>query len=51
MPCAPFFGTENATVLTSVVSQDPTYVYFHVDEPTMRTALLEICADKLPTPV
>ena len=42
--------TANATTLTTVVSQDPMYVYFDVDEPTMRTALRKLFAGELPPP-
>ena len=42
--------TENTTTLTTVVSQDPVYVYFNVDEPTMRNALRKLYAGELPTP-
>ncbi|MGI9475037.1 MAG: efflux RND transporter periplasmic adaptor subunit [Rubripirellula sp.] len=42
--------TENTTTLTSVVSQDPMYVYFNVDEPTIRDALRKLMAGQLPTP-
>ena len=42
--------TENVTTLTTVVSQDPIYVYFSVDESTMRTLLRQLFAGDLPTP-
>lgn len=42
--------TENTTTLTTVVSQDPMYVYFNVDEPTMRDTLRKLMAGELPTP-
>lgn len=42
--------TENVTTLTTVVSQDPMYVYFNVDEPTMRTSLRRLFEGELPTP-
>lgn len=42
--------TENTTTLTTVVSQDPMYVYFNVDEPTIRNALRKLMAGELPTP-
>ena len=40
--------TENTTTLTTVVSQDPIYVYFNVDEPTIRAALRKLIGGKLP---
>lgn len=43
--------TENTTTLTTVVSQDPMYVYFNVDEPTIRDTLRKLMAGELPTPV
>lgn len=40
--------TENATTLTTVVSQDPIYVYFNIDERTMLEALRQLYAGKMP---
>ncbi len=40
--------TENVTTLTTVVSQDPMYVYFNIDEQTMLTALRNLYSGKLP---
>lgn len=40
--------TQNATVLTTVVSQDPMYVYFNIDEQTMLTALRNLYSGTLP---
>lgn len=40
--------TENATTLTTVVSQDPIYVYFNIDEKNMLDALRRIYAGKMP---
>ena len=43
--------TENVTTLTTVVSQDPMYVYFNVDEPTMRRLLRKLFSGSVPTPL
>ena len=40
--------TENATTLTTVVSQDPIYVYFNIDERTMLDALRRLYAGQMP---
>jgi membrane fusion protein, multidrug efflux system len=40
--------TQNVTPLTTVVSQDPMYVYFNIDEQTMLKALRNLYNDKLP---
>ena len=40
--------TENATTLTTVVSQDPIYVYFNIDERTMLEALRRLYAGQMP---
>lgn len=40
--------TQNVTPLTTVVSQDPIYVYFNIDEQTMLTAVRNLYYGKLP---
>lgn len=40
--------TQNVTQLTTVVSQDPVYVYFPIDEQTMLTALRNLYKGELP---
>jgi multidrug efflux system membrane fusion protein len=40
--------TENTTTLTTVVSQDPVYAYFNVDEPTMLAILRKLFAGTMP---
>ena len=40
--------TENATTLTTVVSQDPIYVYFNIDEQTMLSLARGFFEGKLP---
>lgn len=40
--------TENATTLTTVVSQDPIYAYFNIDEQTMLKALRLLEAGDMP---
>jgi multidrug efflux system membrane fusion protein len=41
--------TQNVTSLTTVVSQDPIYAYFSIDEQTMLAALRSMYAGTLPT--
>lgn len=40
--------TQNVTPLTTVVSQDPIYVYFNIDEQTMLAALRNLYSGALP---
>lgn len=40
--------SENVTPLTTVVSQDPVYAYFNIDEQTMLKVLRNLYAGKLP---
>ena len=40
--------TQNVTQLTTVVSQDPVYAYFNIDEQTMLTALRNLYSGKQP---
>lgn len=40
--------TENTTTLTTIVSEDPIYIYCSIDEPTLLTALKNLYAGKLP---